>query len=134
MAHPIENILSTAMENLKAMIDVDTVVGKPVVTADGMTVIPISKVSFGFASGGGEYSAGAVDKPCRRVMLDGRPEGGETPLPFAGGAGAGVSLSPAAFLLVGNGQIRCIPVQNDLILQIGECLRQFTERKEGEGC
>ena len=52
----------------------------------------------------------------------------------AGGAGAGVSLSPAAFLLVGNGQIRCIPVQNDLILQIGECLRQFTERKEGEGC
>ena len=105
MAHPIENILSTAMENLKAMIDVDTVVGKPVVTADGVTVIPISKVSFGFASGGGEYSAGA-----------------------------GVSLSPAAFLLVGNGQIRCIPVQNDLILQIGECLRQFTERKEGEGC
>ena len=91
-------------------------------------------MSFGFASGGGEYSAGAADKPCRRVMLDGRPEGGETPLPFAGGAGAGVSLSPAAFLLVGNGQIRCIPVQNDLILQIGECLRQFTERKEGEGC
>ena len=77
MAHPIENILSTAMENLKAMIDVDTVVGKPVVTADGVTVIPISKVSFGFASGGGEYSAGAADKPCRRVMLDGRPEGGE---------------------------------------------------------
>ena len=76
MAHPIENILSTAMENLKAMIDVDTVVGKPVVTADGVTVIPISKVSFGFASGGGEYSAGAADKPCRRVMLDGRPEGG----------------------------------------------------------
>ena len=108
MAHPIENILSTAMENLKAMIDVDTVVGKPVVTADGVTVIPISKVSFGFASGGGEYSAGAADKPCRRVMLDGRPEGGETPLPFAGGAGAGVSIHPMGFLVCGRNGVRLL--------------------------
>ena len=94
MAHPIENILSTAMENLKAMIDVDTVVGKPVVTADGVTVIPISKVSFGFASGGGEYSAGAADKPCRRVMLDGRPEGGETPAAVCGRRGRGRESEP----------------------------------------
>lgn len=111
MAHPIENILSTAMENLKAMIDVDTVVGKPVVTADGVTVIPISKVSFGFASGGGEYSAGAADKPCRRVMLDGRPEGWETPLPFAGGAGAGVTVSPIGFLVTGPDSVRLLPAQ-----------------------
>ena len=110
MAHPIENILSTAMENLKAMIDVDTVVGKPVVTADGVTVIPISKVSFGFASGGGEYSAGAADKPCRRVMLDGRPEGGETPLPFAGGAGAGVTITPMAFVVIRGESVRMLPI------------------------
>ena len=70
---------------------------------------------------------------CLRLLPKGRRRDGGIVLLWAL-AGAGVSLSPAAFLLVGNGQIRCIPVQNDLILQIGECLRQFTERKEGEGC
>ena len=90
MAHPIENILSTAMENLKAMIDVDTVVGKPVVTADGMTVIPISKVSFGFASGGSDVG------PSSSKQM------------FGGGSGAGVSVTPVAFLVVSNGNVRTV--------------------------
>ena len=119
--HPIESLMGVSMEQIKDMVDVNTVIGDAVQTQDGSTIIPISRVSFGFVAGGGEYAVSGA-------------QAGAYGLPFAGGAGAGVSLSPAAFLLVGNGQIRCIPVQNDLILQIGECLRQFTERKEGEGC
>ena len=55
MAHPIENIMGTTMENLKEMIDVSTVVGAPVSAGEGVTVIPVSRVSVGFVAGGGEY-------------------------------------------------------------------------------
>ena len=55
MAHPIENIMGTTMENLKEMIDVSTVVGAPVSAGEGVTVIPVSRVSFGFVAGGGVY-------------------------------------------------------------------------------
>ena len=90
--HPIENIMRATLENIKSMIDVNTVVGSPVATAQGSTVIPISRVSFGFASGGGEYSAAEVDGVLRT------PE--QVRLPFAGGSGAGVSITPVGFLVV----------------------------------
>ena len=75
--HPIESLMSTSMESIREMVDVNTVVGDPVKTQDGSTIIPISKVSFGFVAGGGEYSG--------EVQL--------TDMPFAGGAGAGVSVT-----------------------------------------
>ncbi len=78
--HPIENIMSTTLENIRDMIDVNTVVGEPIAAADGSTVIPISRVSFGFVAGGGEYGKAAV-----------RPEEGRGEHPFAGGTGAGVT-------------------------------------------
>jgi len=84
--HPIENIMRATLENIKTMIDVNTVVGSPVVTPHGKTVIPISRVSFGFASGGGEYDVSGEDEIAR--------------LPFAGGSGAGVSINPVGFLVV----------------------------------
>lgn len=84
--HPIENIMRATLENIKTMIDVNTVVGSPVVTPHGKTVIPISRVSFGFASGGGEYDVSGEDDIAR--------------LPFAGGSGAGVSINPVGFLVV----------------------------------
>ena len=90
--HPIENIMRATLENIKSMIDVNTVVGSPVATAQGSTVIPISRVSFGFASGGGEYSAAEGDGVLRT------PE--QVRLPFAGGSGAGVSITPVGFLVV----------------------------------
>ena len=79
--HPIESLMSTSMESIREMVDVNTVVGDPVKTQDGSTIIPISRVSFGFVAGGGEY-AGGIAHP----QTDS--------LPFAGGAGAGVSLQP----------------------------------------
>ena len=55
--HPIENIMTTTMDSIRDMVDVNTVIGEPITTADGSTVIPVSKVSFGFVAGGGEYDA-----------------------------------------------------------------------------
>lgn len=84
--HPIESLMSTSMESIREMVDVNTVVGDPVKTQDGSTIIPISKVSFGFVAGGGEY-AGGLSQPS------------SDNLPFAGGAGAGVSVHPMGFLV-----------------------------------
>ncbi|AFS78423.1 sporulation protein YtfJ [Gottschalkia acidurici 9a] len=93
--HPIEGLMKTTMESIKGMIDVNTIVGSPVQTPDGQVIIPISKVSFGFASGGGNY---VVDKE------------GEEEIPFAGGSGAGVSVQPVAFMVVGNSKMKLLPV------------------------
>ncbi|MGI5884971.1 MAG: GerW family sporulation protein [Candidatus Spyradocola sp.] len=104
MAHPIETIMRTTMENLKDMIDVNTVVGTPVHTGEGLTIIPVSRVSFGFVAGGGEYAVNGTPVPLEVT---------DDPLPFAGGTGAGVTVNPVAFLIVGNGQVRLLPAQNN---------------------
>lgn len=91
----IQSIMSTTMENLKDMIDVNVVVGDAVETGAGATIIPISRVSFGFVSGGGEYNC---------------PPQSEH-LPFAGGAGTGVSVNPMGFLVVADGQVKLLPAQ-----------------------
>lgn len=130
MPHPIENMMSTTMENLKEMIDVSTVVGTPVAAAEGMTVIPVSRVSFGFVSGGGEYGLKGTPLP-----LDDTPE----PLPFAGGAGAGISVTPVAFLLVSADQVRLLPAVNstpierlvEMIPQIVRDVKDVLPEKHG---
>jgi sporulation protein YtfJ len=92
--------MRTTMENIKNMIDVNTVVGDAVETKDGTVIVPVSKVSFAFIAGGGEYT-GAADKE----------EGEEPKYPFAGGSGAGVTVQPIGFLATTNGQLRVIPVK-----------------------
>lgn len=80
MAHPIEGILGVSMENIHEMVDVNTIIGDPIVKGE-TTIIPISKVSFGFASGGSDLPTQAAEK-------------------FAGGAGAGVTVKPVAFIVI----------------------------------
>ena len=99
--HPIENIMSTTLENIRDMIDVNTIIGEPIATADGSTVIPISRVSFGFVAGGGEYGEGG----------DAQPESPRGEHPFAGGTGAGVTVQPLGFLVTGADQTRMLPAQ-----------------------
>lgn len=82
--NPIDEVLSTAMRNIRSIADVNTVIGKPIESGDGRTIIPISKVTIGFVAGGGEY--GEVNKFT--------PE-----YPFAGGSGGAVQLSPIGFLV-----------------------------------
>jgi len=88
-------VMQTALENIKDMIDVNTVVGEAVIAGNGNTVIPVSKVSFGFVAGGGEY--GKLPDPRQ---------------PFAGGSGAGVSLQPVGFLVLGQDGVHMLPAQN----------------------
>ncbi|SHJ48293.1 GerW family sporulation protein [Paramaledivibacter caminithermalis] len=101
-SHPIEALMKTTMESLKQMIDVNTIVGDAVETPDGTTIIPISRVSFGFASGGGEYKNSYDEE-------ESSYEDKQT-LPFAGGTGAGVSVQPVAFMIVGKGNMKLLSV------------------------
>ncbi len=104
--HPIEGLMKTAMESIKEMVDVNTVVGDAVETPDGTVIIPVSRVTCGFAAGGGEFE----------VTNDNRGKAGEQPLPaFGGGSGAGVSVKPIGFLVVGNGQVRLLPIDGNAI-------------------
>lgn len=86
--HPIGNIMGITMEKLKEMIDVNTIIGDPISLQDGTTIIPISKVSFGFASGGSDL-----------------PTKNPTEL-FGGGSGAGVSIQPLGFMVVYKGEAK----------------------------
>lgn len=99
--HPIDNMMQTTMESIRGMVDVNTVVGAPVMDQKGTTIIPISKVSFGFVAGGGEYA-----------VEDGKQKPVPTDIfPFAGGTGAGVSVQPVGFLVVTGNQVKMLPAQ-----------------------
>jgi sporulation protein YtfJ len=98
--HPIERLMSSSMTKLKSLIDTDTIVGNPVKTPDGTVVIPVSKVTMGFITGGGEYS----DINNNKKM--------ET-FPFAGGSGGGISVSPIGFLVDNGKTIRIMPVNGE---------------------
>lgn len=99
-AHPIQGLMETAMASIQGMIDVTTVMGDPVHTDDGSTIIPFSRVSLGFAAGGGEYM--------------GRP--GSDERPFGGGSGAGVAVQPVGFLVQRGEQVRVLSVDGNDVL------------------
>lgn len=90
--HPIQGLMHTAMESLKQMIDVNTIIGDPVETPDGSVILTVSKVGFGFAAGGSEFS---VEGGGGKGDQEKQPK-----LPFGGGSGGGVSITPIAFLIV----------------------------------
>jgi sporulation protein YtfJ len=98
--------MQTAMENIRDMVDVNTIVGDPVECPDGSVIVPISRVGFGFAAGGSEWRAG--DEQNHRAA-DG---GASVELPFGGGSGGGVSISPIAFLVVSNGTVNVVPLDH----------------------
>lgn len=108
--HPIDALMKTTMESLKDMIDVNTIVGDAVEAPDGTIIIPISRVTFGFAAGGGEINLSKGDKK-------GTDQESSQSMPFAGGSGAGVSVQPVAFMVVGQGQIRLLPVTQSAMLE-----------------
>jgi sporulation protein YtfJ len=103
--HPIETLMKTAMESIKGMIDVNTIVGDPVETPDGNVIMPVSRVSCGFAAGGADYLPEA-----RRGGAGSGGPGAAGTLPFGGGSGGGVSVQPVGFLVVGHDQVRLLPV------------------------
>lgn len=97
--HPIQGVMETAMQSIKEMVDVNTIVGDPITTPDGSTIIPVSKVSFGFASGGSDFTTK------KHTEAPGQP------FCFGGGSGAGINISPIAFLVVtSQGSVSMLPI------------------------
>ncbi|GIP58150.1 GerW family sporulation protein [Paenibacillus sp. FSL W8-0186] len=100
--HPIQGLMQTAMENIKDMVDVNTIVGEPVETPDGSVILPISRVGFGFAAGGSDYNTDEIHEASTH----------DKQLPFGGGSGGGVSINPIAFLVVGKQGVNIVPLDN----------------------
>ncbi|WHY70844.1 GerW family sporulation protein [Fictibacillus enclensis] len=131
--HPIEGLMKTAMENLKQMIDVNTIIGDPVETPDGSVILTVSKVGFGFAAGGSEFGGGDQQNgSSQQNPLDSEE------LPFGGGSGGGVSITPIAFLIVGSNGIKTIHLDNsthlyerllDLAPSVVEKIQQMMNNK-----
>lgn len=132
--HPIEGLMKTTMNSIKEMVDVNTIVGDPVQSPDGLVIIPISRVSFGFASGGTEFS-NMNNRKNKKNDYDTEEE----KLPFGGGAGAGVSIQPIAFMVVGNEQIKMLPVDegsnaiNNIIDLAGKLTTDFINKSNKKG-
>lgn len=100
----INGLIDSAMEKIKTIVDSSTIIGEKVVADDGTTIIPISKVTVGYVVGGGEYA----DLSARRVANH---------FPMAGGSSGGMSVTPVGFLIVGNGEVKFINVENKSLYQ-----------------
>lgn len=111
----IKDLMSSSMNDLSDMTDVNAVVGKPIYTPDGTTVIPICKVTMGFMTGGGEY--GEV----RQLKND-------KDSPFAGGSGAVISMKPIGFLTSNNDGVRLISTDKDVYTKLFETAEEFFEK------
>ncbi len=98
--HPVEGLMDTAMQSIKEMIDVNTILGDPIEALDGSLIIPVSRVFIGFAAGGSEFGENKESAAA----------------PFGGGSGAGLSIKPVAFLVVGQGKVRLLPVGTEAML------------------
>lgn len=111
----LESLVTGAMEKIKEMVECETIVGKPITVGDGTTIIPVSKVSFGFASGGS-------DLPSKNVKDL-----------FGGGSGAGITISPIAFIAVSNGEVKLLQLSmnadkgNAVINMVPEVIDKITD-------
>lgn len=106
--HPIEGLMVTAMNSIQDMIDVNTIIGEPIETTNNVIIIPISKVGFGFAAGGSEFKGETINEYTKKE----KEEAIQYRLPFGGGSGAGVSISPIAFLVVQQNTVKLLPVEH----------------------
>ncbi len=107
--HPIEGLMHITMDSIKEMIDVNTIIGDSIQMNNNTAIIPISKVSFGFASGGSEFKGETIDEYNKKD----KDEQIQYRLPFGGGAGAGVTINPVAFLILQSGQVKLMSVEHD---------------------
>ena len=95
MSQTLPNMLENTISKIREMVDINSVVGDPITTADGVTIIPISKISVGVAGGGSDYVSKHENKQEN---------------PFGGGAGGGVKVTPIAFLVIKEGIVRVLPI------------------------
>jgi sporulation protein YtfJ len=127
--HPIGELMEVTMGKLRGMVDVNTIVGQPITTADGITLIPISKVSFGFAAGGSDFQT----KNARDTQQT----------PFGGGSGAGVKIDPVSFVVIKNGDVRVLSANSgeesplekaaDMLPGLIDKIKEHLPKKNEEG-
>lgn len=106
--HPIEGLMTTAMNSIQDMVDVNTIIGEPIETSNNVVIIPISKVCFGFAAGGSEFRGETIDEYTKKE----KEEQVQYRLPFGGGSGAGVNIMPVAFLIIQANSVKLLPVDH----------------------
>ena len=111
----IQNLMESAMKDLNSLVDVNTIMGKPIVDDNGTVIIPVSKVTMGFMTGGGEYGDVKVVK-------------GDEKTPFAGGSGAVISMKPAGFLVDNGEGVKIVNVSNDIYDKIFDSAEEFIKR------
>ena len=92
MSQKLPNMLENTIQKIREMVDVNSVIGQPITTPDGVTIIPVSKVSVGFGGGGSDFASKASENP------------------FGGGVGGGVKVTPVCFLVVKDGNVRMLSV------------------------
>ena len=138
--HPIEGLMITAMNSIQDMVDVNTIIGDPIETSNNVVIIPISKVSFGFAAGGSEFKGETIDEYTKKD----KEEAIQYRLPFGGGSGAGVNINPVAFLVIQENNIKLLPVSHssaidrlldfvpDLLEKANIILNKSMDQKEEE--
>ena len=122
--HPISELMNVTMSKIKEMVDVNTVVGTPITTPDGITVVPISRVSLGFASGGSDF-------PLKEAQQG-----------FGGGNGAGITIIPVGFLIINDGNVRMLNIAPpagstvdrlvELIPDVMDRVQDFIDSKKSE--
>ena len=135
--HPIQGLMTTAMESLKEMIDVNTIIGDPVETPDGSVILTVSKVGFGFAAGGSEFK---IEGSQSQGKSEGQSQGSSNP--FGGGSGGGVSITPIAFLIVNSHGVKMLHLDEsthlyEKILElapqaIDKIQQMFSKKDEGK--
>lgn len=110
--HPIEELMVTAMDSIKQMIDANTIIGEPIKALNNTVIIPISKVGLGFAAGGSEFNDETLNSYNKRE----KEEHVKYRLPFGGGSGAGVNITPVAFLVVQNDNVKLLEASHSSVL------------------
>ena len=132
--------MNTAMNSIKDMIDVNTIIGEPIQASNNTVIIPISKVGFGFAAGGSEFRGETIDEYTKKE----KEEQVQYRLPFGGGSGAGVNITPVAFLVVQPNTVKLLPVDHsscldrlldyvpDLIEKVNAMLNKQMQNKKEE--
>ena len=113
MNHPLSEMMSASMSKIREMVDVNTVIGDPIVTEGGVTIIPVTKVSIGYGGGGSDFAT--KNYPANRDNA------------FGGGAGAGVTITPVAFLIVRGENVRMLPVAEPASTSVDRLIEQLPD-------
>lgn len=113
MNHPLSDMMTSTMAKIKDMIDVNTVIGDPITTPDGTTILPVTKVSIGYGSGGSDFATKST--PANRDNS------------FGGGAGGSIKITPVAFLVLREGSVRMLPIAEPASTSMDRLIEQLPD-------